>query len=291
VKAKRLGFIKWMGGKGNMLRRILDEMPPHKYYVEPFGGAAHVLLNKSPALVETYNDIDGKLVNLFRVISAGDIAVVQEFIDRVKNIPYSRTLYYEFKEYILTHEPKKPLDIDHAIKFYVCARMSFGGLFGRSFGKSVTTSQRGMASTTSAWENARNLLWPIHDRLQRVQIECQDFREILTRYNTPDYLAYCDPPYAPDTRTMNGASYSNELSNEDHEALVRLLLDYEGMVVLSGYDTPLYRPLEEAGWKKTTYETVCYARKIERGEGKRQKRVECIWKNPAAIAAKEQTLL
>lgn len=125
--------------------------------------------------------------------------------------------------------------------------------------------------------------------MQSVQIECCDWRDCLKRFSGPGYLAYCDPPYVPGARKAGG--YEHELRNEDHEELIRTLMSYDGAVVLSGYDSGLYAPLAEAGWDKLEVEVCCSAAgrtrySTLRGEGQvkaKQKRVECIWRNPEAM--------
>ena len=128
-----------------------------------------------------------------------------------------------------------------------------------------------------------------HDRIQKVQIECCDWRDCLERFDGPDWLAYCDPPYVAGSRKAGG--YEHELRDSDHEALIETLLRYRGAVVLSGYDNALYAPLAAAGWDKTELEVCCSAAGRTRhsglqGAGKvkeKQKRVECIWRNPEAL--------
>lgn len=125
--------------------------------------------------------------------------------------------------------------------------------------------------------------------MQQVQIECCDWRDCLERFDGPDWLAYCDPPYVAGVRKAGG--YEHELRDSDHEALIETLLRYNGAVVLSGYDNALYAPLADAGWDKTELEVCCSAAGRTRhsglqGAGKvkeKQRRIECIWRNPEAM--------
>lgn len=126
-------------------------------------------------------------------------------------------------------------------------------------------------------------------RMQRVQIECCDWRDVLKRFAGPDWLAYCDPPYVLGARKAGG--YQHELRDSDHEDLIQTLLRYDGAVVLSGYNSPIYAPLADAGWDKIEIEVVCSAAGRTRVSGlqgagnakAKQRRVECLWRNPEAL--------
>ena len=124
--------------------------------------------------------------------------------------------------------------------------------------------------------------------MQRVQIECCDWRDCLARFNGNGYLAYCDPPYVLGSRKAGG--YEHELKDSDHEELIRTLLKYDGAVVLSGYDSPLYAPLAAAGWDLMKIAVCCSVAGRTRHSGlqgtgsvkAKQMRTECIWRNPEA---------
>jgi len=277
--------IQWVGGKGLMVTKLLSLVPPHKIYVEVFGGGASLLFGKTPSPVEVYNDLDSGLVNFFRVLR--DPEMFAKFHSLVSLTPYSR------EEYNLCRASWEECDdeIIRAYRWFVVARMSFGGHFAHSWGNVVTTSCRGMASTCSQWLSTIDMLPLIHERLMRVQIENADFRNILTRYDTPDALIYCDPPYVPDTR--RDGRYKHEMSLQDHSELVEILLKVKAMVILSGYRHSIHTQLEQAGWERKDYETSCHAAARTRasgilgnGSGKRmQPRVESVWINPQAQKA------
>lgn len=171
------------------------------------------------------------------------------------------------------------------------ARMAFSGYMNENNTASfvVTTSSQGYAKSCAAFLNAIEGLPEIHNRLRMVQIECCDWRSILTRFNDEDHLAYCDPPYIPETRSCG--EYRFELNAEDHKELVKVLLNYKGMVVLSGYDHEIYHPLTKNGWEMQCFETSCMAAARTKGTGilgkgsatAKQKRIEVIWRNPLAV--------
>jgi len=272
--------IRWFGGRGQMVSKLLPLIPPHHIYVEVFGGGASLLLAKEPSVVEVYNDLDSGLVNLFRVLR--DPQKFARFHELVLLTPYSREEY----GFCLNVWEESADDVVKAFRWFVVARGSFSGVFGHSWSSAVTSSSRGMASTTSAWLSTLNALPAIHERMMRVQIEHADFRQILQRYDTPETFFHVDPPYAPETRKSGG--YRHELTLDDHRELVELLLGLRGKVMLAGYDHPVYEPIDAAGWCRHDFQVICSAAGRTRasgllGEGVvsiRQPRVESIWLSP-----------
>lgn len=274
----------WFGGKGSpkIKQAILAALPSHTRYVEPFGGGASILLSKPPCAVEVYNDVNRGVVNFFRVIADPD--QFARFMARAALLPVSRELYEEFvRTWPAIHDP-----IEQAVRWFYVARQSFGGMFGNSWGTSVTGTGR-MAAVTASWRSSFDNLPLVHDRLQQVQIECCDWRDVLKRFSGPGYLAYCDPPYVAGSRKAGG--YEHELRDEDHAELIETLLHYDGAVVLSGYHNELYAPLESTGWGCLEVDVVCCAAGRTRTSGllgpgtvsAKQRRVECIWRNQEAM--------
>jgi len=273
-----------------MIHKLLKLIPPHQTYCEPFGGAAALLFAKPPSPVEVYNDVDSGLVNLFRVLR--DPEKFEQFYYRVCLTLYSREEYY----YCLNTWQQCEDDVEKAYRFFVVARMSFGGHFGHSWGFEITKSARGMVQVCSRWLAAIEDLPYIHARLMQVQIENRDFRELIPIYDTPDTLFYCDPPYVPDTR--RDGWYKHEVSLEDHQELVELLLKVKGKALLSGYRHKVYEPLEKAGWQRLEVKTACsvvgrtrYTGILGKGAAlRKQPRVECIWVSPNAAGSSLFTL-
>ena len=164
----------WFGGKGGHRIReaVLRALVPHKRYLEPFGGGASILLSKQPAEVEVYNDVNRGLVNFFRVIS--DVDLFGKFMARAALLPVSRELYEEYaRTWPGIHDP-----LEQAVRWYYIARQSFGGMFGKSFGTGVNSTSCGMSSRTAQWISSFDNLPLVHQRMQRVQIECCDWRDI-----------------------------------------------------------------------------------------------------------------
>ena len=271
--------IGWFGGKGNMTAKIIPLLNSvqHKYYCEPFGGGASVLLAKPPVSLETYNDLDSGLYDFFTTLVDPD--TFQQFYRRVEALPYSRQLYYEARA-TWQNEPDK---IKRVALWFIVARQSFGGMFGRSWGTVVTRSRRGRAHTCNNWQQALERLPEVHARLQRVQIENKPAVDCIAQYDTPDTLFYCDPPYVLDTRSEGGYTY--ELTNDQHSELLDAILSASGSFVISGYNHPIYERLEQNGYSRIDYQTASSAAGRTRtgklqGKGsalEHAKRVESVW--------------
>lgn len=278
--------IGWFGGKGALVHRILPLLPPHQTYVEAFGGAASLLHAKSPSPVEVYNDLDEGLVNFWRVIR--DPIQFERFHRMAVLTPYSRQEFLE----CMNRWEDEPDPVEKAWRWYVMARQCFSGQAAGSLGWSycVAEAARGMSKSISKYLGNMELLPEIHVRWMRVQIEHDDWRTIVERYDTPDTLFYLDPPYVPSTRRRGG--YNHELTLADHEDLVTRLLQLRGKALLSGYAHQVYRPLEESGWDRIDIPTICLATGRTRVTGLRgegalkssdeHKRVESIWISPRA---------
>lgn len=258
--------VTWFGGKSKLAPKIIKHFVQHQTYCEPFGGSAAVLLAKEPSKVEVYNDIDGDLVNLFRVLR--DPVLFEQLRAGVGSTLYARA------EFELAKEPT--IDpVERARRFLVRQRQSHGGL-GKTWSYCVEDSSLGMSSAVRRWHSGVERLPLIHKRLRSVQIEQDDWHAVMDRFDGPRTLFYLDPPYVPDTR-VNGR-YQHELNQDDHHQLVERLLTINGMVVLSGYAHEAYKPLEAAGWSRQDYDVPAYT------SIGRERRVECLWLSPSLAA-------
>lgn len=257
--------VKWHGGKRYLAKRIIEHFPPHRIYLEPFGGGASVLLNKEPVEVETYNDLDHRITRLFKVLRDQGA----DFLTKARLTPYSQIEFEAAAEYL-----PNATDLDMALCDFTRWRQSFGG---KGDGWSYTTSRArgGMAGDVNAWWTAIEHLPEIVNRLRRVQIICQSAYEAIPRFDHEDALVYCDPPYVHSTREQNSRMvYHTEMSDEDHGRLAAILRKCKGKVVVSGYPSPLYESLY-GGWRRFTFDIANHA-----AGGKRKGReTECIWMN------------
>lgn len=268
--------IQWFGGKQSLAPKLLPYIPEHHTYIECFGGGGSLLFAKEPSPVEVYNDLDGDLVNFFRVLR--DPALFPDFYNRAWLSPYSREEYNFCKQHLNDDADT----VERARRFFVLARFSFSGLLGSSFGIVVTASSRGMAQPASSYKSVLCMLPLISERLSRVEIESKDFRKFLTGYDTENTFAYLDPPYVPETR--KSGKYRCDMSLQDHNDLIDILRNIKGKVMLSGYPNELYDSL---GWNRVEWDVVCKAAGRTRASGlqgvgnvlEKQKRTECIWMN------------
>jgi len=219
----------WYGGKYTHLDWLLPLLPATTHYCEPFGGSAAVLLNRAPSPIETYNDLDGEIVNFFRVLRDNP----DELIRAIGLTPFARE---ELR--IACQEPVESLTaIERARRFFVRARQVRTGLAqtaseGR-WAHCKLTSRAGMAGAVSRWLGSVEGLAEITQRLLRVQIENAPALEVIRRYDSPETLFYCDPPYPHDARSDVNA-YGYEMTNDEHRELARVLHGAQGKVALSG---------------------------------------------------------
>jgi DNA adenine methylase len=257
--------LAWLGSKARYTSKIIGLFPPHHSYVEVFGGSGAVLLAKEPSKVEVFNDVDDSLINLFRVLR--DPRLSRKLQRACEATLYSRS------EFNLAQEPTDD-PVEKARRFLVRYRMSWSGL-GVKWSYSVTASSGGMASVVGVWRSTVEGLGQVHERLRRVQIEQADWREVLQRYDGPGTLHYIDPPYVQATRVSG--QYPCEMTRGDHDDLVQRVLCMKGMVVLSGYQHPSYRPLESCGWVNLSYGAPAYT------SDTRSRRVEQLWLSPSVL--------
>ena len=274
----------WPGGKGAIAKWVVSHLPRNAtVYVEPYAGAASVLWHlPEPYPVEVLNDLDQRIVNLFRVLQ--DREKFEELQHRLVWTPYSRTEFVRALEILDAWEEYD--EVSRAWAFFVAQNQGFGGKANNDsdWGRVMNKISRGMAGTAASWRSRLKSLTWWHDRLTRVQIDNRDALEVIRYWDTPETLFYLDPPYVLETR-QGGELYRHEASMEHHEALVQTLLGIKGQAVLSGYDHPVYRPLEEAGWRKVSRETASHLAGRIRGsrlQGKgaalqHARRVECLW--------------
>lgn len=260
-RRKKMIAFGWYGGKYSHLDFILPYLPENaKHFCDVFGGSAAILINRKPAPVETYNDLDSELVNFFEVLrNNGD-----ELIKVVSLTPFSR------EELIKACQMDKNISkLERARRFYVRARQTRTGLAQTSsegrWAHCILTSRAGMAGAVSRWLGAVEGLPEIVQRLIRVQIENAPALEIIERYDTKDTLFYLDPPYVHDSRGDKKA-YAFEMTNTDHVELAKLLHQIKGRAVVSGYRSDLYDKVYK-DWKRVDADTkTCNSSKGERRE-------------------------
>jgi len=240
---RRIAF-GWYGGKFSHLQWLLPLLPGCHHYCEPFAGSAAVLLNREPSPVETYNDLDGEVVNFFRVLRDQP----EELTRAIGLTPFSR----EEMALAVAREKDGIPEVERARRFYVRARQARTGLAQTaSLGRWANcrgTSRAGMAGAVSRWWGAVEQLPEIALRLLRVQFENRPAEELIRLYDTPGTLFYCDPPYVHATRGDSRA-YGVEMTDAQHESLAAVLAEIRGKAAVSGYRCALMDRLY-CGWRR-----------------------------------------
>ena len=256
----------YYGGKFSHLDFILPLLPTaYQHYCEPFGGSAAVLINRKPANVETYNDVDSEVANFFECLREEG----QDLIRLISLTPFSR------EELVRAHKQERGLTpMERARRFFVRARQTRTGLAQTSsegrWAHCVLTSRAGMAGAVSRWLGSVEGLAEIVQRLQRVQIENVPAIEVIRRYDSPDTLFYCDPPYPHEARG-DVKAYGFEMSDAEHERLAEVLHQAEGAVAVSGYRCALMNRLYGDWVRVDSPVHLCNSSKTSR--------IESLWMN------------
>lgn len=214
-----LTAFPYPGGKTPYANQIISYFPQHDRYVEPFGGGGSILLNKPASHVEVYNDYNNDVVHFFRVLREHR----EELENWLEYVPFSRELYDRWRcEY---REGLRPADdIERAGRWYALRYMSFGGdLDGRGGFKAS-----GKRNDARRFRNSIDELDAVAKRFDEVVIECEDYQEVIDRYDNEDSLFYLDPPYLED-----GDRYYETGQGFDHERLMDALSDVKGYWICS----------------------------------------------------------
>jgi DNA adenine methylase len=268
--------LRWHGGKWLLAPWIISHFPSHRCYVEPFGGAASVLLRKPRAYAEIYNDLDDDVVTLFRVLQ--DVDASNELVRRLEATPFARS---EFE--IGWDETSDWVEV--ARRLIIRSFMGFGSNAHSDKGKGHRTtgfragSNRSGTTPAHDWHNYPDCLTAIVERMRGVIIERRPAIHVMAAHDGADTLHYVDPPYLPETRNRKNPhdakhQYRHELTVADHIVLLDALQNLRGMVILSGYPSQLYDDSLPA-WQRI--ERVALA------DGARR-RIEVLWLNPACAA-------
>ncbi|ADC73232.1 D12 class N6 adenine-specific DNA methyltransferase (plasmid) [Thioalkalivibrio sp. K90mix] len=271
-------LMRYYGAKWRLAPWVLEHFPPHRIYVEPFGGAAGVLLQKSQAELDVYNDLDDEVVNVFRVLRDPEEG---DALRRACHLtPYSRA---EFEcSFETVDDP-----VERARRTLFRAWSSHGSTGATRTGRSGFRGDSGHPGTNPAhqWARLAEVLPAFIERMKGVLVENRDGLDVMRLYDAPDTLHYLDPPYLPGTLHYDGGRYyRHNLSEPDHERLLEVARSMEGRVVISGYPNPLYDALL-SDWTRVT-RSVAAA-----GASGSDARTECLWLNPAVIRSGRQPSL
>ena len=268
--------LKYPGSKWRMADWVVSHMPKHGTYLEPFFGSGAVFFTKKPAKVETINDIDRHVVNLFRVLreQPNELARVVELT------PWSR---YEYEAYLTSAKDQDYFEvtddpIENARRLMIRMTMGHGSRSSDRGGWRHNVQDKCGSTSSNVWKNMPKRIQLAAERLKDAQIECSPAVELIERYRYPEVLIYADPPYPLSTRYQR--QYKHEMNDLDHVDLLKVLDRHTGPVILSGYSCELYDSRLQHWTRKT-------ARAFAEGGRERE---EVLWINPAAAKSMERTL-
>ncbi len=262
-------IVKYPGSKWRIAEWIIRFFPEHHSYLEPFAGSLAVLMNKPRSHIETVNDLDGDVVNLFQWIRDDPEKLAHEIYFTL----YSRQAYDGAFQAVPEGSLQK------AVNF--CIRLNMGHGFrtnGEKVGRKNDIQGRERAYAARDWITLPDRIMAAAVRLRGVQIECRPAIEVIRRFNFRNVLIYADPPYVLSTR--RGRQYRHEMEDAGHEQLLLALLEHKGPVVLSGYDNGLYNGLLK-GWHRK--ETTAYSQACS-------KKREILWMNFRPAETEQLTL-
>lgn len=222
-------IFKYPGSKWSIAKWIIGFLPEHHSYLEPFAGSLAVLMNKTRSNIETVNDLDDNIVNLFEWIKKDPERLAYE----IYWTPYSRSVY----ENAFKQVPES--SFEKAVNFYVRLNMGHGfRTNGEKVGWKNDVQGREKGYASQDWVNLPEKIMQAAERLRGVQIENKPAVELIERFNYSNVLIYGDPPYVLSTRY--GKQYRYEMDDKEHNDLLDVLLVHKGPVLLSGYDNELY---------------------------------------------------
>ena len=260
--------FSYLGGKFRMIDDLLPILPECDHYCEPFAGSLSILLNRRPSPIETANDLNGDLVNFFRVLRGRNS---RRLVMGLRLTPYSRE---EFET--AWHPCDDP--VERARRFYVRITMDIakgGRKADKSWGSNVKYCSGEHAYVPLGFLKKVNGLDQVVERLRKVQIENRPAIKVIQKYDNPNTLYYVDPPYLHETRTSK-KDYAHEMSIDDHVNLSKVLNNAKGMVCISGYDAPVMQELYPANkWKQIKFPS----KQVAMSKGNGLVRQECVWIN------------
>lgn len=252
--------LKYPGSKWNIAGKLVELIPPHHSYLEPYFGSGALLFNKPPSDIETVNDLDSEVTNLFKCIQQDS----ERLARLVMTTPFSREVYDQEFDPAFGHASR----YQQAAGFLVRCWQGYGY---RTNGSKVgwKNDVRGRESMYGLWDWYRLPGWIIEiaERLRKVQIENSPALEVLKRFNYPNVFMYIDPPYLLGTR--RGKQYMHEMTDADHEQLLKAVLRSCAKIMISGYESEMYNDYLQ-GWQKEYFDS-CAA------DG--QPRREVVWMN------------
>lgn len=264
--------LRYHGGKFRIAPWIIKHFPEHTCYVEPFCGAANVLLRKPASNFEVMNDLNSDVVNFFEMLRRR----TDELIRAIELTPFSREV--QTRAYEPTGDP-----LEKALRLYIRCWQGFGPSEGGTNPgwRYQVDDSRGGSRLVDEWSRLDHL-WFIAARLKTVMIENDDALKVIQRFDTSTTLFYIDPPYPAETRGNRwaGQAYAYEMDTEKHRELAATLHNIKGMAAISGYRCDLYEELYP-DWRRLDKSVTT------NGNGQA---VESLWLSPRCTAIEELPL-
>ena len=279
-KMKHIVFFNYVGGKNRTKIQdwIISNFPPHDVYVEVFGGSGGILLNKPPAGLSIYNDINSFLTHLFKIMASDKWEVIA---DKLENSLYSREIWNECARKCAENDFES--EEDFGFSFLYVRLAGFGGK-GGTFGYYKLP------------ENIKNTFNKlkfeiIHGRLRDTIVENLSFDDLIPRYDSKKCLFYCDPPYlnvASKSSMKDNDYYVKYMLENDHKKMIEILCKIKGMAIISGYENETYKKLEDQGWTKKSLSIKCT---LSSSPGPARITTENIWISPNSQIQKTKSFL
>jgi DNA adenine methylase len=231
--------------------KLLPLIPAHTSYVEVFGGAAALLLNKPPSPIEVYNDVDSELVNLFEVVRND----VDAFLQRADFLLYSRELYQQWQTDLKNaRQPEDP--VERAVRFWYVIRSAFGAHPHKGWAFQRARPRSSARVVQNALANIR----AIHDRLNTVEIDHLDFRRCIRNRDAPTTFMFLDPPYLGTCQYRAG-----NFTLQDHKELAAILQNAKSKWLMTVGDHPAVRELY-ANYPQSTLTSAVAVEKVIGGK-------------------------
>ncbi|WP_330328274.1 DNA adenine methylase [Streptomyces pseudovenezuelae] len=257
----------YYGAKGRLAGQIVDLMPRHRVYVEPFAGSAAVLFAKPSAPVEVVNDLDRNVTTFFRVLRD----TPDDLIRALRYTPYARD---EFTAADLAEDGIT--NLERARRFFVRTTQGHNAA-GSGQRAGWSNGIRARHTDATATRNLVERLDQVAERLRTVVVDNRDAAEVIVAHDADDAVFYLDPPYLSGTRQCD-RDYAHEAGSDDfHRGLAKTLLGVQGTVLLSGYPSALYDELY-AGWDRIEV-SVHRAATNSRGRTDVPRGLEVVWSN------------
>ncbi len=250
----------YAGSKLRSLSHILPFIPYSDAYIEPFGGSGSVLLNRKTSKLEVFNDRHAGVVAFYRCMR--DPELTQKLIDWIDWTIHSK------EDFIFCKATWKDVNdpVERAGRWLYMAAYSFSGV-GRNWGRAKT----GCSTLAGKLANRLPIIWQIHNRFRRVQVENQNWYECISYYDSPDSITYCDPPYLD---TDKGC-YEHGMSVADHKRLLDTIFDCQGFVAISGYPNDLYEKYKWSDRYEYTIQVSAETGNLDRVRANKAK--EVLW--------------